>query len=112
MLFMNRWEVEEAASRYRHHAVLGQATAFLQAYMEQVDANSDGWPYWSAPVKAAAKLMTLIQTENANRRNLYTGTPQVEVTHVAVHKALTPIKSFYTRRGYKAGMKFPEVGLL
>lgn len=112
MLFMNEWEVEDRAAKYKHHEVLGPATAFLKEYMEQVNGNSDGWPHWSTPVRAAAKLITLIQTEDANQRNLYTSTPQVPVTFVALHKALTPIKAFYTRKGYAAGMKFPEVGIL
>lgn len=98
-MFMNEWEIQTALDRHRGHAVLGPAVKFLWEFCREVNLHSDGWPYWSAPVKAATRLMTLIQHPET-------------ATHVELHKALTPIKSFYTRRGYKAGMQFPEVGLL
>ena len=90
MKFMNEWEIEEHVRRHRAHPVLGRAARFLHLYMREVNAHSDGWPYWSAPVKAAAKLMTLIESEDA--------------TINEVVKALAPIKGFMTRRGHHAGM--------
>lgn len=95
MLFMNEWEIGEKVDRYRTHPTLGPATRFLHRYMEEVNSHSDGWPYWSAPVKAAAKLMELI----------YKG----EATTGEVTKALSPIKAFMTRRGTKAGMTLPTL---
>ena len=95
MMFMNEYEINDRAERYRNHPVLGPATRFLQAYMGEVNAHSDGWPYWSPPVKAAAKLMTLIQRGDA--------------TLAEVTKALSPIKAFMTRRGNAAGMKLPSL---
>jgi hypothetical protein len=106
MLYMNDFDIEQAQRNAnnpnRHYplttnqAVLRKATDFLAAYKEQVDANSDGWAYWKAPVAAAAKLMTMIQ-------NPETAT---EATYKA---AMTPIKSFYTKHGFKAGMQMPVV---
>lgn len=103
MLFMNEYEIDEAVRRYAPDTTQGRGARFLAAYRDEVNAHSDGWPYWSAPVRAAAKLMRLLtwKREQAN-----------DVTETELHKALTPIKSFYTRRGYAAGMKFPEVGIL
>lgn len=97
MLFMNEWEIREAHSRYRNHSTLGPATLFLLDFMDEVNAHSDGWPYWSPPVKSAAKLMTLIGRGDA--------------TLAEVRAALGPIKSFMTRRGNAAGMKLPALQL-
>lgn len=95
-MWMNRWEIEQSADRYQDDAILGPATQFLRDFMEQVDNNSDGWAYWQAPAKAAEKLMTLIQR----------GLPGNEADFKAT---LSPIKSFYTRKGYTAGMTWPVV---
>ena len=98
MKFMNSWEVESNATRYRTHPTLGPATQFLLLFMREVDEHSDGWPYWSPPVKAAENLITLI--ENG-------GNPTIE----AVQRTLTPIKAFMTRRGRAAGMTMPDLQL-
>lgn len=98
MLYMNREDIARARLRAQHsqNTVLIRATTFLAQFQEEVDAHSDGWPYWFASVKAAVKLMRLIQDSE-------------EPTETDLRKALVPIKSFYTRRGNAAGMKFPEV---
>jgi hypothetical protein len=95
MLFMNRWDIDDAAFRYSAHEALGPATRFLQNFRDEVDAHSDGWAYWTPPLKSCAKLMTLIQRGDA--------------TQAEVRAALGPIKSFMTRRGNAAGMKLPEL---
>lgn len=61
MHFMNSWEINERVSRHARHPVLGPATRTLASLRDAVDANSDGWCYWPKPVKAADKLMTLIE---------------------------------------------------
>lgn len=94
-MFMNEYDIERSVERLRHNETLGPASRFLQAYMHEVNAHSDGWPYWRSPVKAAAKLMTLIESGTA--------------TSAQVRAAMTPIKSFYTRRGYAAGMTLPTL---
>lgn len=99
MMFMNRWDIQFAAERYQRHAVLGKATRFLQAFMEDVDSHSDGWAYWRPPVQSAKRLMMLIESARENPN----------VTEQAFLKTLAPIRAFYTRRGNAAGMTFPEV---
>lgn len=96
MTWMNRFDIEDAARRHSGKPVLGKASNFLYSFMEQVDNNSDGWPYWSAPSHAAAKLMDLIQGK-------------VEATEANYKAAMTPIKSFMTRKGRAAGMSMPVV---
>lgn len=105
MLFMNRYEIEEQLHRHGNHPVVGWAVRFLSAFQHEVDEHSDGWPYWSLPVKAAAQLMTLIQDHDKAVRRSYPPTP--EVTEDQLRKAIGPIKAFYTRRGNAAGMRFP-----
>jgi hypothetical protein len=96
MMYMNDYEIERDARRYADHPVLGKATAFLWAFMGEVNAHSDGWAYWRLPVEAAKKLMALIQSG-----------PD-KATEAALKQAITPIKSFYTRRGYAAKMEWPK----
>lgn len=102
-MWMNRGEVEDAYWRFTqltHHPVLGKAARFLKEFMEEVDNCSDGWPYWRLPSNAAGKLMDMLCPYS-----------KVEATEANLKKAMAPIKAFYTRRGYKAGMKFPEIEL-
>jgi hypothetical protein len=94
-MWMNRWDIQFAVERNSPATVKGRAARFLAAFMEEVDNNSDGWAYWPLPGRAAEKLQDMIQSEN----------PMTEADY---RKALVPIKSFYTRRGYKAGMQYPE----
>lgn len=84
MHFMNSPEIDWKAEQYRNHPILGRATQTLVRLRDKVDSCSDGWAYWSAPVRAADKLMTLIEHPET-------------ATEEALKKAMTPIKSFYTR---------------
>lgn len=95
MHFMNEWDVREAAERHRNNPVLSIATQFLVALMEETNMHSDGWCYWPKPVHAAHKLMILIESGTGTMTDL--------------RRALVPIKTFYTKYGFKAGMRYPEV---
>lgn len=93
-MWMNESEVDEAAERYALHPVLGPATRTLVNLVRWTNANSDGWPYWQKPAKAADRLMTLIGTSVAYR---VAGPERQDATMEAYRAALTPIKSFRTR---------------
>ena len=88
MMFMNQWEIESAVQRNRIDTIKGIAARVLLAHMEAVNACSDGWAYWKAPVVAATRLMELIQ-----------GPSTVSETTAAecLKLALRPLKSFYTK---------------
>ena len=92
MRFMNRWDVEEAVGMHAQHPILRPATQTLQNLMEWTDRNSDGWAYWPKPVRAAARLMELIEQSHPYRR------PQEDVTIEQYKAALRPIKAFRTRQ--------------
>ena len=98
MLFMNEMDINAAIFGRSNDPVLRKAVQFLVAFKDQVNEHSDGWAHWGPPVKAAAKLMTLIQTP-----------PVTGATEKDLKLALAPIKAFYTRRGYAAGMQMPVV---
>jgi hypothetical protein len=96
-MWMNRMDIDDAVWRWGAHPVMSKATKFLAAFRDEVDEHSDGWPYWKPASKAACSLMELIQ-EFPNTATL-----------ADVKKAISPIKAFYTRRGYAAGMKLPTL---
>lgn len=93
-MWMSESEVDEAAERYALHPVLGPATQTLVNLVRWTNSNSDGWPYWQKPAKAADKLMTLIGTSVAYR---VAGPERQDATMEAYRAALTPLKSFRTR---------------
>jgi hypothetical protein len=95
MIFMNRWDVEEAVKRHNGHEVLGPATKLLNRFMDMVDENSDGWAYWRAAQKAAKRLIELIQSGDGTAEDL--------------KKATTPLKSLCTRGGLTMVFELPEV---
>lgn len=98
--WMNRFDIEEASDKHKNDkGALGKAVKFLHDFMEEVDAHSDGWPYWRLPAHAALKLETLIQNPET-------------ATEDKLRAALSPIRAFYTRHGSAAGMKFPEINLV
>ena len=94
-MWMNRWDIENAVERTSPDTVRGRAARFLAAFAEEVNEHSDGWHSWPLPGRAANKLQVLIQGS-------------FPLTEAEYRKSLVPIKSFYTRSGYKAGMKYPE----
>lgn len=61
--------------------------------MEAVNAQSDGWAYWSAPSKSCEKLVALLQTAG----NLQHGT-HGEISSSDLAKAISPIRSMVTRQ--------------
>lgn len=94
-MWMNSYDIEVAAARFRTHPVLGPATQTLRNLMDCAEKNSDGWPYWQKPARAATKLMDLIEPR------LHASFQHPEVTAADVRKAYVPIKAFLTRNGLK-----------
>lgn len=89
--FMNEGEIDYAAQRYASHPTLGRATRLLAAYRNEVNRNSDGWPYWGW--RCSDRLAQLIRAGNA--------------TEGEVTRACAPIKSFCTRKR----LRFPVDGM-
>jgi hypothetical protein len=106
ILFMNEYEIDEAARCYADDPVLGKASRFLQEFKDQVNAHSDGWAYWKPAMTSAGKLMTLIGSVRGNHE--WDGIDE-QTKEKMFLKALIPIKCFMTRRGLAAGMRMPAV---
>lgn len=105
MRFMNDFDIERAIQNHRGHPVLGPATLTLRNLRDVANANSDGWCYWQAPVRSAAKLMDLIEgdcTWGAYKRQ------QGVVTASDVRKAYRPIRSMLTRHGLTCEIVEPQ----
>lgn len=91
-MWMNEYDIEDAANRYGADTPnLKRAARTLLNLVNWVNGNSDGWPYWQAPSKAANRLMALIQDQPRWEVQ--------EITDAELRKALTPLKSFLTKRG-------------
>lgn len=104
MMFMNEPEIKGAAQAQHDCPNVRKGVWLLLKLMQAVNAQSDGWPYWSAPVKAAEKLMTLLQTAG----NLAYGT-HGKIETAALRKAITPIRTMATHQKVvqaKYGNKF------
>jgi hypothetical protein len=91
-MWMNTWEIEEAANRFSGHPILGPATKTLQNLERWTNSHSDGWPYWQKPSRAAAKLMEMIEAAHPFRDGK-------EPTEAEYKAALRPVKAFRTRQG-------------
>lgn len=97
MRFMNKWDIERAREMYRDHPILGPATATVANLRAAANANSDGWDYWPAPARAAARLMELIERDGTSRYAYDAVRP--DATAAELKKALAPVKAFRTRSG-------------
>lgn len=87
---MNEYEIERAVERLQISAPdVAHYAGFLKNWVDIVNENSDGWPYWKAAGSSAVKLMKLVQ--DAERGSV---APEADFK-----KALTPIKSLATRKG-------------
>ena len=93
MLWMNEYDIEEAQRRFGRGDTpnLQRAATVLANLRDWTNEHSDGWPYWQKPSRAAARLMTLIQS--ADRWD------PTDCTAGQVDSACVPIRSFLTRQG-------------
>ena len=94
-VWMNRDEIDEAVQRWRDHPVLGPATRTLASLRDWTDANSDGWPYWQQPSRAASRLMELIVRDGTWQ---YRDGDRPDATAAELRKAYASIRAFITKR--------------
>jgi hypothetical protein len=95
--FMNEYDVDSAVIRWRHHPVLGPAARTLNNLVWATNACSDGWAYWPKPVRAAQRLMTMLDTCRVLDR---TNSIPDDAELLRVYKlAIRPLKALRTREG-------------
>lgn len=93
-MFMNQSEIEGAARRHHVCPNVQKGIKLLLRLMEAVNAQSDGWAYWSPPSVSTEKLQALLKTAGNIVWNDTTGT----ITAQQLRQAITPIKSMVTRQ--------------
>ena len=96
MMFMNEWEIADAAQRYRNHPLLGPATRTLVSLKDAANANSDGWAYWPKPARAAAQLQRLIVGDGTAYYRF--DEERADVTAAKLRAAYAPLRAFRTRQ--------------
>lgn len=96
-MWMNEWEVRDQPDRFdaETHPNAERGARILLNLLVWVNNNSDGWPYWSKPTRAADRLMDLLRKTDA-------GCSGADVTAEELAYALRPIKSFLTKHGVDA----------
>lgn len=102
MRFMNTYEIDEAVERFERHPVLGPASKLLAQLRDKADNVSDGWCYWPKPVRAANKLIELVDVPRYQPEAMDKATP------AAFKAAMVPVKAFCTRQGW-ADIEFPAI---
>ncbi len=95
MRYMNEYDVDDTASRYGDHPILGPAVQTLVNLVRWTNRNSDGWAYWPKPCRAAAKLQEMIERDGTSRYRF--DDEREDVTLAEYSAALQPIKAFRTR---------------
>jgi hypothetical protein len=103
MSWMNSMDIDMLANRnLDHRPIAKRAARFLYNLKEQTNDRSDGWAHWPLPSTAAKRLTDLLTPFK------YPYGSDRDITEAEYKLALRPIKSFYTRRGYAAGMEWPS----
>ena len=98
-MWMNEYEIEDAAHRWSDHPLMGPATRTLTGLVDAVNGCSDGWPYWRAPSRAAAKLQELITAHDRWERTEFQRPREgEEATPAKLQAAYTQLKAFRTRQ--------------
>lgn len=98
MLFMSEYEVEETLHIFDGPATpnLAAGAMALARLVEWTNRNSDGWPYWPKPSRAAKSLMEALE---AARKQYYAGREVEDISAAELARVLRPIKAFLTRQG-------------
>lgn len=105
MTWMNEYDVEQAVARFSGNPEtpnLGYASEVLVRLVGWTNSNSDGWPYWRKPAKAASRLMEALQQASGE---YFRGARVTDLPDADLKRALTPVKSFLTREN----VPHPEV---
>jgi hypothetical protein len=106
-MWLNEHEVEEMQQRLDAEATpnLAKAAWVLGNLVEWTNRNSDGWPYWQKPSRAAKRLQEMLHERDYAIRFGHdrSGQPLSDVTASELTQAFRPIKSFLTRHGSANG---------
>ncbi len=98
MMFFNEFEIDDAiaCANREQHEVAGQAALILRNLKEWTNSHSDGWPYWSAPSRAAAQLQEQLYLRY---HAAYDRRIESDMSPSQLAGVLRPIKSMLTKHG-------------
>lgn len=101
MRFMNDYDIWHARQRFTRASCPNRLAAVLviDQLREWADQHSDGWCYWPKPVRAAAKLIELVESRT-NAEN--DAQERTDATDAELAAAVRPVKAFLTRHGARA----------
>jgi hypothetical protein len=94
---MNEMDVEDAARQFRDDPLLGPATKTLASLVDGVNGCSDGWPYWRAPARYAARLEDLIAQGQKHERERYQRPRTEAPTADQLKAAYRQLRTFRTK---------------
>ncbi len=97
-MWMNEYEVEDATRRFDDDDTpnLARGARILARLVAWTNRNSDGWPYWQKPHKAASKLQDHLHEATTA---YYRGASIADLSDTELNVALRPVKAFLTRQG-------------
>lgn len=115
MRFMSEHSIEGAVEQFKHHPTLGPASHYLRAWVGIVNGRSDRWPHWTPAIKAAERLIALV--DNARVRdgliNQVEWKRRKDPTWGDVLRATRPIERFIqVRRTAEKLQGMPPEGLI
>jgi hypothetical protein len=101
-MWISENQIDEALRLTAYHElpVLRKGAEVLSKLRDWTNQNSDGWPYWQKPSRAADKLMTLIHDAELWRPGAH------DITEEQLKAAFRPIKAFLTRQGVDHDLVF------
>lgn len=97
-MWMNEHEIEEACAVLDGAGTphLAAAATTVHNLMTWTNQNSDGWPYWPDPSRAAAGLMDALHEALMSR---WRGLDPVDTTAAELARLQRPVRRFLTGRG-------------
>ena len=116
MMFMSEHEVENIEHRIDPDDTpnLAAGAQVLSTLVGWANENSDGWPYWTKPCRAARNLMEILHERDyaimfGQDRE---GRPLTDVSAAELTKALRPIKTFLTTQNINWNADLPWAAVL
>ncbi len=96
MLYMNDYDLAYAVRRFGAAGTQNrlEVALLVERLRKWTNANSAGWAYWPAPVRAARTAMGLIHSTTSA---LNDAQEREDATEAVVKRALSPVKAFCTR---------------
>lgn len=96
-MWMNEYDIEDAPLWFADeaHPKLYKAAIMLVHFKDWTNRNSDGWPYWTLPGRAAKALMERLQEAAEPIRS---GRDCPDLTDGELTALMRPVRAFLTRQ--------------